>query len=71
MFQRKALGGLFVLLMLLITIGGGLLAMRQENQWLLVAGMMGWLAALLLFVDLFIGQKIQVGLLLLLGVILI
>ena len=71
MFKRKTLGGVFVLLMVVITIGGGLLGMFRENQWLAIAGVMSWLAAFLLFVDLMRGQKVQVALLLVAGLILI
>ncbi|NKB75567.1 MAG: hypothetical protein GKR96_00660 [Gammaproteobacteria bacterium] len=65
------LGGVFVLLMSLMTIGGGLLALVRENQWLLVAGLMSWIAASLLFLDLVRGQRIQVGLLLAVGLLLL
>jgi len=67
---RRPLAGLLIFIMLVLTIVAGL---SNENAWLnflTVAGICGWLAAMLLFVDTPTILRIQVGIIILVGLML-
>ena len=67
MAKRRIFGGYLILAMMVVTIIGGILGLYQTNSLLTLAGIASWMAAGLLWVDLLRAQKIQVGLLILIG----
>lgn len=69
--RRRSIGGVLVLVMVLGAVGAGAVGLFFPNQLLWLAGGAGWLAGLLLISDVARSLKIQVGLLLLVGVLLL
>ena len=64
------IGGFFIFFMVLVTIANGVLGLVYAADFLFVAGMLGWMALVVLATNLLRAQKIQVGVLLSVGVIL-
>ncbi len=67
---RRAIAGLLILSMVLLTVASQLLGLIFPNNFLWLAGLVSWVAALLLIHDISRPQQIQVGLLVVVGVLL-
>ncbi|MCY4148578.1 MAG: hypothetical protein OXF73_04360 [Gammaproteobacteria bacterium] len=68
--NRKTLAGLLIMMMILLSILKGLADFPGERVIAVMAGISGWIAGLLLFIDASRALKIQAGILILLGLIL-
>ncbi len=65
---RRPLAGILIFIMILVTIATGLFQFNSEFDLLWVAGISGWLAAFLLFADTQRILRIQVGIIIFIGI---
>jgi len=68
--NRRPLAGLLILAMVLVTVGGALFGLFAPSQFLWIAGLASWAAALLLICDVSRAQQIQVSVLVIVGALL-
>ena len=70
MSNYRSIGGFFIFFMVLVTIANGVFGLVYAADFLFIAGVLGWIALVVLAKNLLSAQKIQVGVLFSIGVVL-